>query len=79
MWPSLPPLVSLPTYPFAAEHHWAPAAQPRTQPPDQARPLHPLVHEHVSDGAVHRFRTQFTGGEPVLTDLLVPADPATAR
>jgi acyl transferase domain-containing protein len=75
MWPSLPPLVSLPHYPFAAEHHWVAA----TPPPTQARPLHPLVHEHTSDGTVHRFRTQFTGGEAVLTDLLVPADPATSR
>ena len=72
MWPSLPPLVGLPPYPFAAEHHWVAA----TQPPTSARPQHPLVQEHTSDGTVHRFRTQFTGGEAVLSDLLVPANPA---
>jgi acyl transferase domain-containing protein/NADP-dependent 3-hydroxy acid dehydrogenase YdfG len=61
--------ISLPTYPFAAEHYWIARAEPRT---DAAAPfLHPLVHTNSSDLDGLRFSSTFSGGESFLADHLV--------
>jgi acyl transferase domain-containing protein/SAM-dependent methyltransferase len=59
-----PRRVSLPTYPFARERHWAPRGGPAV--PERERPLHPLVHRNSSDVAELRFTSRFPGTEPLL-------------
>ncbi|WP_235787160.1 beta-ketoacyl synthase N-terminal-like domain-containing protein [Streptomyces mutabilis] len=81
LWDTLPSLAGLPLYPFAVEHHWAPAA-PAHPAGARVRPAHPLVTQQTSAGTVHRFSTRITGGEEFLGELLVPAGtdrPAAAR
>ncbi|MFF2651021.1 SDR family NAD(P)-dependent oxidoreductase [Streptomyces sp. NPDC058045] len=71
IWENQPPLASLPGYPFAAEHYWAPSEagtelEPRGEVPN------PVV---TGDGTViHRFSSQFTGREAFLNDLLIPIE-----
>ena len=63
-----PRRVSLPTYPFARESYWVPAAgAPRGELSGAAR-LHPLVHENTSDLTEQRYRTTLTGQELFLAD-----------
>ncbi|QUX26966.1 SDR family NAD(P)-dependent oxidoreductase [Nocardiopsis akebiae] len=63
--------VPLPTYPFARDRYWV----PESQQPAPARPGadegHPLLHGEASDFSVRRYRTRFTGDEPLLTDHVV--------
>ncbi|WP_067499195.1 SDR family NAD(P)-dependent oxidoreductase [Actinoplanes sp. TFC3] len=59
--------VPLPTYPFARESYWVPAA-PQETPQGAADVLHPMVHTNVSTLREHCYRTAFTGSEPFFTD-----------
>jgi acyl transferase domain-containing protein/thioesterase domain-containing protein len=69
-----PHRISLPTYPFAREHYWAPVAEinPKTSSTD-ALPdvIHPLVHQNTSDFSEQRFTSLFTGREFFLADHVV--------
>ncbi|WP_191889368.1 SDR family NAD(P)-dependent oxidoreductase, partial [Streptomyces mutabilis] len=55
-----PGRISLPTYPFAEESHWLPAAAVGA-PGGGAAPLHPLVHDNTSDLAGQRFTSVLDG------------------
>ena len=61
--------VPLPTYPFAGDRHWVPAARPRVNG------LHPLLGANVSSRRGHRFRSRFTGAEFALADHVVAGRP----
>ncbi|WEV28974.1 SDR family oxidoreductase [Streptomyces sp. 71268] len=79
LWESQPRLTSLPGYPFGTEHYWASAApgSALAVAPQDSR-LHPLVHEHTSDGnVIHRFSSKFSGREAFLNDLLIPIENTT--
>ncbi|MFE6775905.1 SDR family NAD(P)-dependent oxidoreductase [Streptomyces sp. NPDC057702] len=79
LWESQPRLTSLPGYPFATEHYWAsPAPGSALAVSSQDSRLHPLVHEHTSDGnVIHRFSSKFSGREAFLNDLLIPIENTT--
>ncbi|WP_158542960.1 SDR family NAD(P)-dependent oxidoreductase [Phytoactinopolyspora halophila] len=68
-WASLfgepsPVPVSLPTYPFAREHHWASGPASRGgadgEPAARAGIVHPLLHENTSDLTEQRFTSTFS-------------------
>ncbi|WP_217189123.1 SDR family NAD(P)-dependent oxidoreductase [Streptomyces buecherae] len=79
LWESQPRLTSLPGYPFGTEHYWASAAPGSALAvASQDSRLHPLVHEHTSDGnVIHRFSSKFSGREAFLNDLLIPIENTT--
>ncbi|HEY6927132.1 MAG TPA: SDR family NAD(P)-dependent oxidoreductase, partial [Steroidobacteraceae bacterium] len=64
-----PPLVNLPTYPFARESHWFTEGH-SAWPADAAvlEPLHPLVHENISTLFSTTFVSRFRGDEFFLAD-----------
>jgi acyl transferase domain-containing protein/SAM-dependent methyltransferase len=62
-----PRRVHLPSYPFARERYWVPAAAPPVPAP---RP-HPLLQRHEPGGAAPRFSALLTGGEPFLADHVI--------
>ncbi len=62
-----PARISLPTYPFAREHHWL---QPTTAAVVPAA-LHPLVHRNISTLAGLRYSTHLDGHDFVLRDHVV--------
>ncbi len=71
-----PHRISLPTYPFARERHWAVKDDSRpisntiiTRAPAAA--LHPLLQENTSDFTEQRFSSTFTGEEFFLKDHVV--------
>jgi polyketide synthase PksN len=67
--------ISLPTYPFAKEHYWLPAAGINGGDfggiNSGLTVLHPLVHQNTSDLAEQRFSSTFTGREFFLEDHIV--------
>ncbi|MEO7324484.1 MAG: SDR family NAD(P)-dependent oxidoreductase, partial [Dokdonella sp.] len=60
--------VSVPTYPFAQERFWIPAASHALKDSAAAAQVHPLLHANVSDLSRQRFRSVFMGDEPFLAD-----------
>jgi len=67
--------ISLPTYPFAGESHWAEMAQPGAAAAKPGREavfaptateVHPLLHENVSVLNQQRYCSVFSGAEPFL-------------
>ncbi|UUM20780.1 SDR family NAD(P)-dependent oxidoreductase [Mycoavidus sp. SF9855] len=73
-----PKRISLPTYPFAKERYWVPAALQG----GLERRLHPLVHRNTSSLSKQRFTTTLTGEEFFLRDHVVQderAVPGTAQ
>jgi acyl transferase domain-containing protein/SAM-dependent methyltransferase len=56
-----PRRVSLPTYPFARERHWAAPAAPAGE---RLGVLHPLVHQNTSDFDGLRFTSRFDDALP---------------
>ncbi|HKP96343.1 MAG TPA: SDR family NAD(P)-dependent oxidoreductase [Fibrobacteria bacterium] len=67
--------ISLPTYPFAGESHWAEMAQPGAAAAKPGRAavsapmaaeIHPLLHENISVLNQQRYRSVFSGAEPFL-------------
>ncbi len=72
---ALPQRIHIPTYPFAEQRYWVPAAElassagsRRFQGQDM---IHPLVHRNTSDLTKQRFRSAFNGHEPFLNDHVV--------
>nr|QLG04869.1 PulH [Streptomyces sp.] len=66
-----PARVPLPTYPFARDRYWVPAAErPAALEPASSSP-HPLLHLNVSPLRSQRYRSTFTGREYFLTDHVV--------
>ncbi|MCS1417593.1 MAG: Polyketide synthase PksL [Verrucomicrobia subdivision 3 bacterium] len=65
-----PRRISLPTYPFARERHWARPAPPRSGAA-AGRPLHPLLHENTSDLREQRYTSTFNGSEFFLAGHVV--------
>ncbi|SFS42411.1 SDR family NAD(P)-dependent oxidoreductase [Marininema halotolerans] len=63
-----PPLISLPTYPFAKERYWILEDE---EPNPLSKDSHPLLHLDQCDSTELRFQSQFTGDEPFFTDHLV--------
>ncbi|MCX7293774.1 SDR family NAD(P)-dependent oxidoreductase, partial [Janthinobacterium sp.] len=61
--------LGLPTYPFARERYWAPAAGTVTAA--AAAVLHPLLHRNTSTLAEQRFSTTFSGREFFLAEHIV--------
>jgi acyl transferase domain-containing protein/enoyl-[acyl-carrier-protein] reductase (NADH)/aryl carrier-like protein len=68
-----PHRVSLPTYPFAKERHWASRviAGDTLQSERNVSPLHPLVRENTSSLSRQRYTSTFSGREFFLADHLV--------
>jgi acyl transferase domain-containing protein/enoyl-CoA hydratase/carnithine racemase/aryl carrier-like protein len=59
--------IELPNYPFAKERCWIEAV-PAQHGPDRApAALHPLLHENVSLLSRQRYRSVFSGDEPVFS------------
>ncbi|TMU98191.1 SDR family NAD(P)-dependent oxidoreductase [Streptomyces sp. DASNCL29] len=74
--------VSLPTYPFARESHWAtgtpPAPSARVAP--ATAPVAPVPPAPVSGALVHVAQSAFTPAHPLLTELLpVPGTPGALK
>ena len=63
--------VPLPTYPFARDRYWVRESRPAVPARTDSTVPHPLLHTDVSDFGVRRYRTRFTGAEPILTDHVV--------
>ncbi|WP_257389330.1 beta-ketoacyl synthase N-terminal-like domain-containing protein, partial [Tahibacter caeni] len=57
----------VPTYPFAGDTFWVPAA-PAAAATGEIAQLHPLLHANVSDLSRQCFRSQFSGRETFLAD-----------
>ncbi|MGS0763567.1 amino acid adenylation domain-containing protein [Syntrophomonas curvata] len=79
-WESLysntrPCRMSLPTYPFAEEPYWLPAAASSTGAGENswatASGLNPLLHQNTSDLLEQRFSSTFSGQEFFLADHVV--------
>ncbi|MFF4407202.1 SDR family NAD(P)-dependent oxidoreductase [Streptomyces sp. NPDC001404] len=67
-----PVRVPLPTYPFARDRYWVPAAaqRPAALEPTPSAP-HPLLHVNASTFRSQRYESTFTGSEYFLTDHVV--------
>jgi acyl transferase domain-containing protein/SAM-dependent methyltransferase len=67
---SLPRRISLPTYPFAQERYWVPAATGKTSQYGRggAENLHPLVQSNTSTLRVQKFTTVLQGNEFYVSD-----------
>ena len=65
--------ISLPTYPFAREHYYAPEPQPDTlsQQDNKIIRLHPLLERNISTLREEKFITRLTGREFFLADHIV--------
>lgn len=64
-----PRRISLPTYPFARERYWLPAADGKVNLPGSksiGKDLHPLVHSNTSDLDQQQFTSTFDGRESFL-------------
>ena len=59
-----PNRVSLPTYPFAAEHYWI----DRSSAQLHVQKLHPMLDNNISTLAAQQFTTRLSGDEFFLTD-----------
>lgn len=68
-----PTRVPLPTYPFARDRYWVPAAQRSAalEPASSASAPHPLLHVNASTFRSQRYESTFTGRESFLTDHVV--------
>lgn len=66
-----PSRISLPTYPFARERYWVPAAGKTIVAAAAEAGIHPLLHKNISDFTEQRFNSTFTGNEFFLTDHVV--------
>lgn len=65
--------ISLPTYPFANERYWAEPEAGAAAGPGQGDPLHPLLHENVSNVGELCFSSTFSGEEFFLRDHRIKA------
>ena len=67
---SLPRRISLPTYPFAKERYWVPAAAGKTSRCGSGgvENLHPLVHSNTSTLHAQKFITVLQGNEFYVSD-----------
>ena len=77
--------ISLPTYPFAKEHHWigtSPTARRNGAVPVQRQSsmdaMHPLLHRNTSDLSRQSYASLFSGDEFFLSDHRVGADSMSA-
>jgi polyketide synthase PksM len=74
-----PKRISLPTYPFARERHWAVSADAdgtkasRVPQRPGATVLHPMVHRNVSTMTEQKFASRFSGDEFFFDDHRVQA------
>jgi polyketide synthase PksL len=76
-------LISLPTYPFAADRYWVARAVSRsdgsTVAGTGAPALHPLLHTNTSDFFQQSYVSQFTGQEFFLADHQIGAEGASQQ
>ncbi|KAI5808347.1 hypothetical protein BZA77DRAFT_24773 [Pyronema omphalodes] len=69
---SAPVRISLPGYPFATESCWYEAEQEGACSTEYTAPMvHPLVHRNISDLAVQRYESTFSGEEFYFSDHVV--------
>ncbi|MGO4790098.1 SDR family NAD(P)-dependent oxidoreductase [Paenibacillus sp. 2KB_20] len=66
-----PSRISLPTYPFARERYWVPAAGKPIVAATAEAGIHPLLHKNTSDFTEQRFSSTFRGNEFFLSDHVV--------
>ncbi|WP_246059698.1 SDR family NAD(P)-dependent oxidoreductase [Paenibacillus lautus] len=66
-----PSRISLPTYPFARERYWVPAAGKPIVAAAAEAGIHPLLHKNTSDFTEQRFSSTFRGNEFFLSDHVV--------
>lgn len=64
-----PPIISLPTYPFARERYWI--DRKGEIAPQPAPKLHPLLDENISTFAQQRFKKSFNTHEEVIRDHVI--------
>ncbi len=69
----LPRRISAPTYPFAKERYWVPAADEKVIKRGESATafLHPLIHRNTSTLEEQKFSTHFSGDEFFLEDHVV--------
>jgi acyl transferase domain-containing protein/acyl carrier protein len=70
---SKPKRISLPSYPFAKDHHWVKTSPAgiHTTTNNHAAILHPLLHQNTSTLYQQRYRCDFNGEEFFLADHIV--------